>query len=798
MKLNFDKNWKFYLGNLEPRTETDGWGGAKARAYDFGAVKIDLDDGKWRLLDLPHDFVAEGDYTRNHSDGGEMTRIPEMESIDSRHFAGGSMEGGVAWYRKRFDVPSDMENKRVYIHFDGIYRNSTVYLNEYYVGSHKSGYTGFCLDITDFVNIGGENVLAVRVDATGREGWWYEGGGIYRHVWLEYKERVHIANDGVYVYSDISDDMKSARINIETELLSRSLTDKTVTLKSVIIDSDGKTAGEISGNAEIKAWDCTALMQSVDLESIRLWDIDDPYLYILKSEIYSDGVLIDEQSVSFGIRHIRFDVDRGFFLNGRNVKIKGLCCHQDHAGVGIGVPDSVQEYRIARMKSVGANGYRCAHYPPSRELLDICDRAGMLVMDETRRMSSSPDDIDALRAMVKRDRNHPSVFIRCIGNEEIFSQNRPETARTTVTMKMEARKLDKTRPIISAVVCWDGKERFDNAAGYVDVTKNLDVMGFNYCPAAWDDYHRRQPKQPLIITEASANSSTRGCYETDADLGYYYILDPDNYKKCKNNPKAVRKDLAEDEWKYFAERDYLSGIFLWTGMDYRGEPTPLVYPAVYSQFGIFDYCGFPKDNFYYYKSWWTDEPTLHVFPHWNWLGKEGEPVNVYCYSNLDEVEIFVNGKSRGRKTMEKNRYLSWENVAYEPGELRAVGYKDGREVMADAVRTTSAPYELRLIPYKETVTAADDAVIINACAVDKNGVIVPDADNEVHFGIEGAGTLLGTGNGNPGSHESEKLPVRRLFNGMAQLLIKPEGRGNIEITASANGMKNGRSTVKIQ
>lgn len=796
MKINFDKDWKFYLGDLSPKSETDGWGGAKAKAYSFGAVNSDLDDSRWRSLDLPHDFVAEGDYTRNKIENNDMKQIPEMDSIDSRHFAGGSLEGGVAWYRKHFDISDSAENKRVYLHFDGIYRNSTVYLNEYFVGSHKSGYTGFCFDITDFVNIGGENVLAVRVDATGREGWWYEGGGIYRHVWLEYKENTHIANDGVYVHYDIADDMRSANVHIETELLNKALEDKNVNIKSIISDKNGNAVGETANELNINAWDSGICRQNINMSDIQLWDIDNPYLYSLKTEIYAEGTLIDEQITSFGVRECRFDADNGFFLNGKSVKVKGLCCHHDHAGVGIGVPDSVQEYRIAQMKSMGANGYRCAHYPPTKELLDICDRMGILVMDETRRMSSAAEDLESLRAMVKRDRNHPSVFIWCIGNEEIFSQDKPETARTTVTMKMEVQKLDKTRPITSAVVCWNGKERFNNAANYVNITKNLDVMGFNYCTTAWDDYHERQPKQPIIITEASSNSGTRGCYSTDEAKGQYYVLDPDNYDKCENKRKAIKKDMGEEEWKYFAERDYLAGIFLWTGIDYRGEPTPLTYPAVYSQFGIFDYCCFPKDNFYYYKSWWTDEPTLHVFPHWNFPDKEGEPLEVHCYSNLDEVEIFVNGKSYGKKAMESNRYLSWENVIYESGELKAIGYKDGKEIMTDIVRTTGAPHKLELVPYK--AVSYNDAVIVNVRAVDADGAVVPTADNEVRFTVEGAGVLLGTGNGNPASHENEKLPVRRLFNGWAQLVIKPIGKGIVTVKAESNGIQRDKCEINIQ
>ncbi|MCC8160368.1 MAG: DUF4982 domain-containing protein [Oscillospiraceae bacterium] len=801
-RINLDKSWRFMRGDLKPQSTTDGWGGAKARAYSFGAAAVGLDDSHWQNVDLPHDFMIDGDYTQKSALSEEMRQIPEMESIDSRHFAGGSLEGGVAWYRRKFDIPADMAGKRVYIHFDGVYRNSTVYLNEYFAGSHESGYTEACYDITDFVNFGGENTVAVRVDSSGREGWWYEGGGIYRHVWLEYKSAAHIAENGVYAYSDVCLENNSANVHIETEIENKLTENADFSVKIRIADSGGAIVGSSECAVSARAWDNAVCEQTVPLSSVSLWDVDSPYLYSVTAELYriADsfcGELIDSVTVNFGIRECHFDADKGFFLNGRHLTIKGLCCHQDHAGVGIGVPDSVWEYRIAQMKTMGANAYRSAHYPPSPQFLDVCDRLGILVMDETRRMSSAPQDLDALRSMVKRDRNHPSVFIWGTGNEEIFSQDRPETARTTVTMKMEVRRLDKTRPITSAVVCWNGKERFDTAKGYVGVTKNLDVMGFNYCKTAWDDYHRRMPRQPILITEASANSWTRGCCSTDEHKGQYYIFDEENEQKCKVGKKAVKRDVAEDEWEYFAERDYLSGIFLWTGMDYRGEPTPMVYPAVYSQFGIFDYCGFPKDNYYYYKSQWTDEDILHIFPHWNYPVGAGEALTVYAFSNLDEAELFVNGKSYGRR--KSSRYLSWGNVIYEPGELTAVGYRNGGEVMRETVKTTGAVHRLSLEPYKAVMSADEDTAIINIFARDADGLTVPTADNEVRFYISGEGEFLGAGNGNPSSRERDRVPVRRLFNGKAQLLVRLSGgRGEVKITAVADGIESGECVITAE
>lgn len=797
-KILFDKEWRFFKGDLMPRNPEDGWGGAKARAYNFGAAAFDLNDSGWTRLDLPHDFVIEGDYSRKSEDAGEMSRIPEMESIDSRHFAAGSLETGVGWYRKSFDIPMEYQNKRIYICFDGIYRNSDVYLNEYFVGNHKSGYTSFYYDITDFVNFGEKNVIAVRTDAKGHEGWWYEGGGIYRHVWLEVKEQIHIEKWGHFISANVDLETKNACITVKTECVNNYTENKQLKIVTEIKDRHGNLCVKNEDKVEADAWDKCIYTQNFSIDNAHLWSLDDPYLYTAETAVYTEDILVDKRVTIFGIRDIRFDADNGFYLNGEKLKIKGLCCHHDHAGVGIAVPDSVQEYRIIQMKKMGTNAYRTAHYPPTPELLDICDRVGMLVFDETRRMSSCNEDLECLEALIKRDRNHPSVFLWGIGNEEIFSQDRPETARTTQTMKAIVNKTDGTRPITSAVVCWNGKERFDNARAYIPVTKYLDVMGFNYCQSAWDDYHKCMPKQPVIITEASANSGTRGCYSTDENRGRYFIFDSENETKCRSGKKAVKADTAEKMWKSFNERDYLSGIFLWTGFDYRGEPTPMAYPAVSSQFGIFDYCGFEKDNFYYYKSWWSQEDVLHIFPHWTYPAKVGERITVYVYSNFDSAELFVNGKSYGKKDMEKDWYLSWENVVYEPGEVTAKGYRNGRLVMEETIKTAGKAEKIVIRPYKNVLSVNDDTAIFNISVVDKDGNTVPTADNEICFKISGVGKFLGMGNGNPGSHESDKIPVRRAFNGLCQLLVKLDGKaGTAKVRAYSEGMLEDECEITV-
>lgn len=790
-KINFDKNWNFCLGDIAPHSDTDGWGGAKARAYSKGAAAEGFDDSDWRVIDLPHDFVSENSYCFDMGDNSDMTDIPAMESIDSRLFAGGCLEGGVAWYRKRFRIENGRD-KRIYIHFDGVYRNSTVYVNQYFVGTHASGYTGFYYDITDFVNPDGENIIAVRVDSTGREGWWYEGGGIYRHTWLETADNVHIEPNGLFAEAEnISSEDRTAEVNLRYNLLNKGFENKNIRIKAEIKSPDGTVAAESEQSLDIAAWGEVAGCFKMFIDKAALWNLENPNLYTAEVRVFENEKSCDEKSVSFGIRDICFDAEKGFFLNGRHIKIKGVCCHHDHAGVGIAVPDSVNEYRIMRLKEMGANALRSSHYPASPELLDICDRIGILVFSETRRMSSAPEDLECLRSMVKRDRNHPSIILWGIGNEEIFSQHRPETARTTQTMKWEIKKLDPTRPITSAVVCWDGENRYDDAEKYIEVTKHLDIMGFNYCRTAWDDYHTRIPEQPVIVTEESANSWTRGCYCTDESRGWYYANDEGNFEKCQAKAKAVRKNMGEQAWKAVAERDYLAGLFVWTGFDYRGEPTPMKYPAVYTQFGICDYCGFPKDNFYYYKSWWSEDNVLHVF-----ADNSGETPRIYCYSNMDEVEIFEDGDSLGRKTMEKNWYLMWDNVTRASGEIKAEGYKNGKLVMSRALKPVGKAYKIDIEPHSKKISEGD-TVIFNISIVDENDLLVRTADNMLEFEVEGA-VVLGTGNGNPGDHDSEKLPCRQAFNGLCQLLVKADKCGEIRLKVKAgDGIQNKEYTLNV-
>lgn len=584
---------------------------------------------------------------------------------------------------------------------------------------------------------------------------------------------------------------EKAFVHIETEIVSRSVVSEKVVMETSVLDEEDQVIARTTYDLWLEPWEEKSLCQDVELKEPHLWDIQDPYRYRLKSCIYKKGKLTDTHTVFFGVRDIRFDKDTGFYLNGKNVKIKGVCCHQDHAGLGIAVPDKVWEYRLLKIKEMGGNALRCSHNPPAPAVLDMCDSLGILVMDETRKLSSSKENVEQLCSMIKRDRNHPSIIMWSVGNEEIDVQDKEEGGRLAQYMKMEVRRLDPTRPVTMAFCGWNG-EYFHDPKVFFPVSEKLDVMGFNYMPEGWDEYHEIMKDQPIIITEASTNSGTRGCYETDILRSSYFINDP------SNKGTLVKKDVAEYQWKKTAELAYISGIFLWTGFDYRGEPTPFSYPAVYSQFGVMDACGFPKDNFYYYQSWWSDKKVLHLFPNWNMPDLTGKPVNVFCYSNAKEIELFINGISQGTKKMERNWYLEWENVIYQPGILSAVGYWEDGESITKEIKAAGTPAAVLLTPDVEEIRFdGSDVALITVKVVDESEAVVPESDTRIRFMVEG-GRILGTGNGNPGSHEPDKEPMRRAFHGLCQLLVQAEKKqGDIHIKASADGLHSGFCSLRI-
>lgn len=783
-KVLFDKGWKYKIEDLEPHCPESRWGGAKAGAYDFGATAKKCDEDDWRSVDLPYDYVREGRFVLDTADTEGMGNIPEMQSIRSRLHAGGCLEPKVAWFRKHFIVNKEDLDKNYVIKFDGVYRNCDVYVNQKYVGSYRSGYTYFYFEISDFL-VEGENLICVRVDPREREGWWYEGGGIYRHVWIYKYEELMILPYENKVEVFLDEEKKKADITVSAQVVNRSYKDKDITVSFLIIDEKNAKIAESHVDLNVADWEMELAKSVISLKegSFELWSVDNPVLYTLKTTIKEkdNNRSYRCEDVVFGIRKVEFTADDGFYLNGKRLKIKGLCVHQDHSGVGIGMPDSVVEYRLREMKKMGMNAIRSAHHQPSDVLLDLCDRLGILVFSENRRMSSAEEDIDQLRKVIKQGRNHPCVFLWGIGNEEINIQHLDETIKVTERLKREIRRLDSTRNFTSAIVCWDGKDRFEYATKYFGVAQHLDVMGFNYCDTAWDDYHAHFPDQPVIITEIdAANSSARGIYSTDESKGHFFTLDPDNANKCTDIQRVKKRfEIGEKFWKETAKRQYLAGAFLWTGIDYRGEPTPMPWPAVSSTFGILDYCGFRKDSFYYYQSWWGKKPTIHLFPHWNNPVNPGEMLTVYAYCNMDEIELFVNGKSYGRKAVKSNWYVQWENVVYEPGVLESVGTRGEKEYFEKVV-TTKKIDKLMVRKYEENILTSDNISIWNIDVVDEDGRTVPDACPLIRI-VTGKGTtLIGAGNGDPSCHESELSCERHAFNGKLQVTASSDGEPLVE------------------
>lgn len=761
-----DDNWKFHLGHASDPSKDFAYRLANiySKTGNVGetAIAVDFDDSNWRTLDLPHDWVVELPYHKSDN--------KDVMSHGYKPVGGSFPETSVGWYRKAFNVESSDSAKKFIIQFDGVFRDSEYWINGHYLGNNESGYIGVSYDITDFLNYGGENILVVRVDASQYEGWFYEGAGIYRHVWLHIHDKLHIVPEGLFIYTETQNG--KTRVLVENKIQNFYSDDMTLSLQCKVADRNGNiiALGEETG-LEIESYGEVIIMDGILFENARLWSLDDPYLYRMISEIRSNGEIIDRITTRFGVRDIRIDPEKGLFLNGKHIKIYGVNCHQDHAGVGSALPDYLQYYRIRLLKELGANAYRTSHNPPTPELLEACDSLGMLVMDETRLLNSGDEYLDQFRRMVLRDLNHPSVFMWSIGNEEQWVQRNETGKRIAKSMLAELNKLDPTR------LATYGADLPNHFTGINEV---IPVRGFNYRIHAIDDYHNDHPWQPIIGTEMGSTVTTRGIYEKDTVN--CYLPDHD-----LNAPWWA--SLAEYWWSIAAERDWFLGGFVWTGFDYRGEPTPFHWPNVNSHFGIMDMCGFPKNLYYYYQSWWTDKDVLNISPHWNWQGREGDTIEVWVNTNAEQVELFLNGRSLGEKDMKPNSHLRWK-VAYEAGTLKAVASKKGRTFSASR-STSGKPYRVVLVPDRDSILAdGKDATVVNVHVVDEQGREVPDAMNLINFHIGGGGKIIGVGNGDPSSHEADKVLngqyKRRLFNGKCQAIIQSDARqGEIKLRATS-------------
>jgi beta-galactosidase len=785
-RLLLDFGWRFHLGNADDPAKDFGFGATQieatfAKSGELAKVaELDFDDSAWRAVDLPHDWAVELPFVN----------APDLVFHGAKPLGREYPDTSIGWYRRLFDLPAQDAGKRIAVQFDGIFRNAMVAFNGFYMGKNFSGYAPCRFDLTDFANCGGKNVLTVRVDATLGEGWFYEGAGIYRHAWLTKTAAVHVPQWGVFVQSEVRG--AQAIVSASTEVANESDDEADCRVAVSVIDPDGKEVAKVASDAGgLGPWKRRRFATNAMLDRPSLWSIDEPRLYRLITTVESNGRIVDREETPFGIRTVRFDADKGFFLNGVPVKLQGTCNHQDHAGVGSALPDRLQYYRVERLKQMGCNAYRTSHNPPTPELLDACDRLGMLVMDETRMMSSDPEGLSQLERMIRRDRNHPSVVIWSLGNEEP-AQGSERGAHIVATMKRLARKLDPTRPVTMAMN-WGWGE---------GVSHVVDVQGFNYAGGGGigpemgekiDEFHAKFPQQPTVGTESASDYSTRGIYFDDPQKGYVSCYDV-------NHPSYTLS--LEGCWKVFAERAFLAGSFGWTGFDYRGEPSPYRWPSISSHFGAIDTCGFPKDDYFYYQSVWRPQPMLHLFPHWNWAGKEGQEIQVWCYTNLDSVELFRNGESLGSQRVEKNSHVQW-NVKYAPGVIEARASKGAQVVLTQKRETTGAPHGIVLRPDRSAISAdGEDVSLVAVEIVDTDGRLVPIAMNQVSFQLSGPGRLIGVGNGDPSCHEPDKprsfsQAKRSAFNGLCMAFVQSlKQPGTIQVSASSPDLESASITVE--
>jgi beta-galactosidase len=772
-RLLMDFGWRFHLGNANDPAKDFNFGLGRTGTFQktgnfLPAGNLAFDDGDWNAVDLPHDWAIELPFEND----------PALASKGFYPLGRTYPATSVGWYRRVFEIPAADTGKRINIEFDGSYRETMVVFNGFYIGRHSGGYDPFSFDVTDFVIPGGKNVLLVRVDATSSDGWFYEGAGIYRHVWLVKTNPVHVKRWGTFVSAEVKPG--EAALSIRTELENSAVTAQDARVISTVLDPAGKEVGKtVTPIASIAPDDEQIYKQQVTVKKPQLWSLEERNLYTLVTEVRAGGGIIDRCETPFGIREVKFDAEKGFFLNGKPVKLKGTCNHQDHAGVGAAVPDAVQYYRIRKLQEMGCNSLRTSHNPPTAELLNACDELGMLVFDETRMMSSNPEGLSQFENLVRRDRNHPSVFMWSMGNEE--GQANTDTGLHILTaMKAVANKHDGSRPVSIAPI------RAIGVGGLVE----CDVMGYNYMDPGAEAYHKEHPDKPVIGTETVSAVCTRGIYITDQEKGYVGSYDPYT---------TTGRASAEGWWRFCNARPWLAGGFVWTGFDYRGEPSPNGWPNISSQYGIIDMCGFPKDTFFYYQSWWTAKQVLHLFPHWNWPGMEGKEIAVWVHSNLDKVELFLNGQSLGAKEMKKDSHLAW-NVKYAAGAIEARGYKGDKLVMTDKRETTGAPAKLVMNADRTTVSADGEDVAMFAVEVhDAQGRVVPITDNEVMFKVSGAGKLIGTGNGDPTNQEPDKGTARKAFCGLCMGLVQSvKTAGSITVEVTSPGLTSASVTIEAK
>lgn len=770
--MNMDRDWRFFRGEpidvgVTNSTHSSDYASSKAGAARGPAGKV-WADSEWRLVDLPHDYYAESDM-----------------DADNRHSHGYRREDD-AWYRKGFLLDESLADKEFMLVFEGTAVNAEFYVNGSLMARSYSAYTETAFNITDRVYFGNHpNMIAVHINGHVTEGWWYEGAGIYRHVRLYVKDKLHIAHNGIFGKPVLKAGTKNSwNVEVETVLENNHYDDKVAYVRSTVLDGERKIISNTTKAVNIGYSSKKPVNQVLPVSRPTRWDVDNPKLYTLKVEVLNEfGEVIDAHSERIGFRTFHVDADKGFFLNGRRLVVMGTCNHQDHAGVGVALPDSVNYYRIKRLKEMGSNAYRCAHNLPNKEILDACDELGMIVMDENRRFESNDEILNNLDIMVRRDRNHPSVIFWSLFNEEPL-QNTEEGAKIYRRMKAHVRRLDDSRLITGAI-----NGRMEGTGVEMDVTGiNYTMNQYALADRALEKFHESYPNQPIIGSENNSAVTTRGCYKSDREAAQVLA----NYDE-----EAVPwGNTVRVNWDFTVKHEWYAGFFIWTGFDYRGEPTPFRWPSVSSQFGIMDTCGFAKDSFYYNKACFDTKPMIHLLPHWNW--KKGEVVRVAAPSNCEEAELFLNGKSLGRQACDPVNTAEWQ-VEFAPGRLLVKGYKNGKCVAKAEQRTAGKPYAVKLMPQMESVkNDGADTIIVNVAIVDKRGVICPTANNLVKFDIVGDGYVRGVGNGDPNSHELDCVPERRAYCGLCQVLVTSKlAAESIKLVATSEGLESAECDFNI-
>jgi beta-galactosidase len=799
--LDFTESWQFTLADS---------------AANYSAEKVDA--SQWRVINLPHDWSIESDFAL------ENPATP----------GGGALPGGLGWYRKTFKAKSDWQGKQVYIDFDGVYWNSEVWINGVSLGIRPNGYISFRYDLTPYINYGKENVIAVKVDNSKQpNSRWYSGSGIYRNVRLEITNPIHIDIWGAYITTPQVTE-EEATVHIQTTLKNNTDDTPHIQIQQSLKDAEGK---------EVASLISEATEQDLVVKNPQLWSIENPYLYQLTTCLLLDNKVIDEYTTAVGIRSFEFDAEKGFILNGRHIKINGVCNHHDLGCLGTAVNRRAIQRQLEILKGMGCNGIRCSHNPPAPELLELCDEMGFIVMDEAFDMwmkRKSAFDYSRyfaewyerdLTDLVLRDRNHPSVFLWSIGNEVGEQYNNNNNNSTELTLQ-EANILLNQKRTMDAKEQQDGTIPFSEllTQALADIVKNLDptrpiisgcnnadplnhlfqsgaldIIGFNYNISDYDKVKENFPGKPFVASETVSGLMSRGFYMMPSDTAYIWPVRWDrNFDRpihqCSayDNCHVPWGTSHETSWQYIKNADFVAGQYIWTGFDYLGEPTPFWWPSRSSYFGIIDLAGFPKDIYYMYQSEWTNQAVLHLLPHWNW--QAGDTVDVWAYYNhADEVELFLNGQSLGVKSKTGNElHVTWR-VPYTPGAVKAVSRKDGKEVLTEEIHTAGEAVSIRLTADRNNIQAnGKDLSFITVEALDKNGNVVPIADNLISFSLEGAGTIVGTDNGDATDPVSLKKPERKLFNGKCLVVIQGKKQtGKIQLTASSPNLPAAKAQLLV-